>query len=240
MRAVPPVPHTPKHSTGVPHRAEVRAGQEAGLPTTSGIWPQDRADFVDLLHRALDDRDVRDALRADPSGESALRLRARALAAADEIAAAADEEYRVYLAVRATAREPRSSAGSAGSTGWLLLAVLAPSVSAAAGVVLLLIGYGVGLWGPAPEFAASVRTAGWLLTGFAAVTAAAGLLALLVTAVRGQGPRRPLRSTVADAADAEAARQRWRRALLERGLRPYLRRHLPDTPAPDQDPRTVA
>ncbi|MEU1298161.1 hypothetical protein ABZ439_37860 [Streptomyces sp. NPDC005840] len=193
------------------------------MHTTSGIWPQDRADFVELLHQALEEREIRDALRADPSGEAAVRLRSRALAAADEIAAAADEEYRVYLAARAT------SAGrgpATGSTGLLLLAVLAPPVSAAAGVVLLLIGYGAGLWGPVSEFALSARTAGWLLTGFGAVTAISGLLALLVTAVRGQGGRRPGRS------GTERARRRWRRALLDRGVLPYLRRHLPDPSLP--------
>lgn len=189
------------------------------MNTTSGIWPQDRADFAELLQHALDDQDVRDALGADPGGEAALRLRARALEAVDEIAAEADEEYRVYLAVRATSRDPRPYADA---TGWLLLGVLTPPVSAAAGLVLLLIGYGLRLGGDTSDFAASARLAGWMLAGFAAVAAVVGLLALLVTAVRNHGPRS------AGPAEAERARQRWRQALLERGVRPYLRRHLPD------------
>ncbi|MFJ2813584.1 hypothetical protein [Streptomyces sp. NPDC087294] len=195
------------------------------MNTTSGIWPQDRADFDELLQRALDERRVREALRADPSGAAARRLRARALAAADEIAAAADEEYRVYLAVRVTAgtRTPVPESPVAPSDR-ALPAVLLPLLAAVSGVTLLLVGYGLRRGDLAPEFAASVRTAGLLLTGIAAGAGAVGLLALLVRAAlrRGSHP----------GADTERARRRWRRALLERGVEPYVRRHLPDALTP--------
>lgn len=80
--------------------------------------------------------------------------------------------------------------------------------------------------------AASVTTAGWVLALTAVVTALVGLRPPLRTAVRrrsgrgldGQGP---------EGGDAvEGAREKWRQALLERGVLPYLRSHLPESLAP--------
>ncbi|GAB2972032.1 hypothetical protein GCM10023080_040040 [Streptomyces pseudoechinosporeus] len=46
----------------------------------SGLRPQDRADFEAVLHLALNTPDILSALRADPTGRAATRLRLRALA----------------------------------------------------------------------------------------------------------------------------------------------------------------
>ncbi|MEU9347700.1 hypothetical protein AB0D74_41550 [Streptomyces sp. NPDC048278] len=183
-----------------------------------GLRPEDRADFEAVLRLALDTADVRSVLRTDPSGRAAERLRDWSLAAAEEISAAAGDEYRDYLDARATAaRAPGERTG--GNTVWPLLAVLTPLVSAGAGAVLLLVGYGLRLARVATEFAASVAFAGWVLAGTGVVAGCAGLSALLRTALRGPGR----------GGDVVRAREKWRQVLLERGLLPYVRRNLPES-----------
>ncbi|MFJ8494486.1 hypothetical protein ACIRBZ_40015 [Streptomyces sp. NPDC094038] len=186
---------------------------------TPGLRPEDRADFEDAVRLALATADVRSALRTDPSGRAAGLLRAWALAAQDEISAVAAEEYRVYLAARSV---PYGRPGTGDGTVGPMLAVLTPLISAGAGTVLLLVGYGLRLTGAATEFAASVVRAGWVLAAAAAVTGAAGAGALLWAAARGGG------RSAGQGLDPLQARERWRQVLLERGVLPYLRRRLPD------------
>ncbi|MFF7883554.1 hypothetical protein ACH40F_22065 [Streptomyces sp. NPDC020794] len=183
-------------------------------------------EFERVLQCALDVVDIRSALRRDPTGRAARRLRDLALEATEEIASAAADEYRDYLA----ARETRDAREAAEGGLWPVLAVLTPAVAAVAAAVLLLIGYGARLVEVAAGFATSVVTAGWVLALTAALTACVGLWALLRTALRqreGQregtsdGRREPAGGT-----DVDRARERWRQALLERGLLPYLRSHL--------------
>ncbi|MFE7836159.1 hypothetical protein ACFU53_08905 [Streptomyces sp. NPDC057474] len=69
----------------------------------TGLRPEDRAEFEAVLSMALDTPDIRDVLRADPSGLAVRRLRVRASADADEIVAAARGEYRAYLTAIASA-----------------------------------------------------------------------------------------------------------------------------------------
>ncbi|MGW5653711.1 hypothetical protein [Streptomyces humi] len=187
---------------------------------TPGLRPEDRADFEEAVRLALATADVRSALLADPSGRAAGLLRDWALAAQDEISAVAAVEYRVYLAAR---NVPYGRPGSGDGTVGPLLGVLTPLLSAGAGVVLLLVGYGLRLAGAVTEFAASVIRAGWVLAAAAAVTGAAGVGALLWVASRG-GRRQGL--------DPLRARERWRQVLLDRGVLPYLRRRLPDVLTP--------
>jgi hypothetical protein len=103
--------------------------------------------------------------------------------------------------------------------------VLTPVVAAVAAAVLLLIGYGARLAEVATGFATSVVTAGWVLALTAAVTACIGLWALLRTALRQREGTSECREP-AGGTDVDRARERWRQALLERGLLPYLRSHL--------------
>nr|WP_239157615.1 hypothetical protein [Streptomyces sp. SID13726] len=165
---------------------------------------------------ALDDSGIRSALRADPTGSAEGRLRMRARSAAEEIAAAAGDEYRAYLAAERAVGRPGSGATEA--TGWLLVVVLAPLVAAVAATVLLLLGYVLRLTAPAVEFGGPVITAGWTLASVAAVTGGLSVWVLLRTALGQRGERSVAR-----------ARERWRRALLERGVLPYLRGQLPDS-----------
>jgi hypothetical protein len=184
----------------------------------SRLRPDDRADFEAVLHHALRTADIRGALGADPTGRAAAHLRAHALAHADDIAAAAEQPYRSYLAVRRAARhEARHPLGG----GELLpaLAVLTPLVAGTSAAALLLIGgllHIADALGPLPG---SLVAAGWTLALVAALTGLAALAALLHTALRRRG--------VPPAADqVEHARLVWRQELLDRGMLPHLHRHL--------------
>ncbi|MFE2964906.1 hypothetical protein ACFXKC_14780 [Streptomyces sp. NPDC059340] len=183
-------------------------------------------EFERVLQCALDVVDIRSALRRDPTGRAARRLRDLALEATEEIASAAADEYRDYLA----ARETRDAREAAEGGLWPVLAVLTPVVAAVAAAVLLLIGYGARLVEVATGFATSVVTAGWVLALTAALTACIGLWALLRTALRQrEGQREGTsdgRGEPAGGTDVDRAKERWRQALLERGLLPYLRSHL--------------
>ncbi|MEU0027097.1 hypothetical protein [Streptomyces sp. NPDC006335] len=199
--------------------------REARAYGTFGQHPEDRADFERALRLALDHDDIRPALRRDRTGRTATRLEVHARSAAEEIAAAADDEYRAYLAAREAAGDPGArspggarGAGSATADGTVraAVAVLAPLVSAAAAAVLLLIGYGLRLAAPDVDPGASVATAGWTLAVLAVLTGGFSLWALASSALR----------RTSRANRAERARERWRHALLERGVLPYLRNRL--------------
>lgn len=192
------------------------------MPDSPFLRPEHRADFEAALHLALNTEDVRAAVRADPTGRAATRLRIRALADADAIALAAQEEYRRYLALDASLQEvPRR--GPADSSVLPAVAVLTPLVAGSSAVLLLLLGEALrlaDLRGPLPG---SLVTAGWILALVAALSALTALGALLVTAARGQG-------AAALPARVEQARLDWRQALLTRGMLPHLRRYIADDP----------
>lgn len=191
----------------------------------------DQADFERALHQALDTPGVRAALGHPSAPVTAEQLRTRAWAAADVITAEASAEYTALLHLRATAETPASATGTAGGRGLLgALAVLTPLVSATAAVIFLLLGYGIQLAGAQQPLADTLIGAGWTA---AAVAALAVLTAAAAVAIAAGGtaphpaPRTPRTETPALAQAHEA----WRRALLERGLLPFLRRQL-QLPAP--------
>ncbi|MEU9896592.1 hypothetical protein ACIBCS_33400 [Streptomyces phaeochromogenes] len=221
------------------------------------LRPEDRADFEDVLHRALSTTDIRTALLADPTSAAATRLRAQALRAVDEITAAAGDEYREYVAARAVMERGQQSrtAGEHGrpstttvergrksgttvehgpqsqpaAPGALLpaLAALTPPIAGTAAAVLLVLGYSLRLADAQGPMGGSLVTAGWVFALIAVASSLAGLTALLCTALRarpGHGDR-----TGASARNLHHARARWQRALLERGMLPYLRRQLAAT-----------
>lgn len=73
------------------------------MTNTPGLRPEDRADFESVLRLALGLIDIRSALLGEPTVRTSASLYAQALAAAEEITAAASDEYRDYLAVRGPA-----------------------------------------------------------------------------------------------------------------------------------------
>ncbi|MER6981194.1 hypothetical protein ABT317_30530, partial [Streptomyces carpinensis] len=106
-----------------------------------------------------------------------------------------------------------------------VVAVLAPVLAGVAAALFLLVGYILEMLDPAPAFAQTMVTAGWV---FGAMTAAAIVVAgvgLLLTALRNRpspetGPYGPLGAELAQ------AREAWHDALLERGILPFLREAL--------------
>jgi hypothetical protein len=191
-----------------------------------GLRLEDRADFEAVLHLALNTPDILSALRADPTGRAAMRLRLRALAHTDEITAAAyGGEYRRYLtclALNASAEEatPRRPAGADRVAA---LAVLTPPVAASSAAALLVLGHLLQLTGVRGALPGSVTAAGWILALVAAVSALIALVALFGTAIRGRGGS-------AHPARLERARLDWQQALLEHGMLPHLRRSIGEDP----------
>lgn len=180
---------------------------------------------------------------------NAEQLRTRALAAADRISGQADEEYGTYRALRAQAREAVREAArarenrafsygamgvadGAGSGAGLVavLAVLTPLLAGAAALIFLTIGYAMSAMDPQPAIASPLRTAGWFFAAVAAASVLFGVIGLLITALRDGS------TAIHDAPDGmppevHAAREAWRRALLDRGLLPFLDDALHDPAA---------
>ncbi|WP_320784740.1 hypothetical protein [Streptomyces sp. CRN 30] len=192
----------------------------------AALRPEDRSVVEEAVRQALDDSDVRAVLTTDPTGRTGSRLLRQALDDAEEIAAAAGEEYRVYLTARTATRIARSAprGGMPGVRSTLrdALAVVVPLVSAAAAALLLLTGYGLRLADTAAGPASTLVTAGWLLALVAAATACYGLQRLLRTVLN-----RRKGAPGGGGLTAERAREQWLRALMDKGVLPYLRHHLP-------------
>nr|WP_240982343.1 hypothetical protein [Streptomyces sp. S3(2020)] len=176
------------------------------------------------MHLALSTPDIRSALRADPTGGAAARLRVRALTDADEITTAAHREYHAYLTCLFLNASAEETEGGAGAGALPTLAVLTPLVAGPSAAVLLLLGYVLQLADVQGTLPGALVTAGWVLGTVAGLSAFVGLLALLGSTALGRGPS-------AHAARLEQARLDWQRALLERGLLPHLRRYVAEDPA---------
>ncbi|WP_327346033.1 hypothetical protein [Streptomyces europaeiscabiei] len=193
----------------------------------TGLRPEDRADFEAALHLALSTADIRNVLRADPTGLAARRLRVRALADTDRITATAQNEYGTYLSCRTldtSAEQPdQCTPGRSAHAGLLsTLAALTPPVAVSSAAILLVLGYLLQgtVHGTLPE---SLITAGWILASVAALSAYLAVAALLCTAIRKRGnPVHPAR--------LEQSRLDWQQALLERGMLPLLRRCIREDP----------
>ncbi|MGW2180716.1 hypothetical protein ACWCXX_21995 [Streptomyces sp. NPDC001732] len=185
------------------------------------------AEFEQALHEALAVPDIRQALALPTAPVTAGELRARALAAADVIAAEAAAEYATLSRLRAAdGRASRSLSGRArpAATGHGLLAalvVLTPALSAAAAVIFLLLGHVLQLVEAERSLADSLIGTGWAALVVTAVAGAAAVVGLFITAARHRATSgRP------DGVALAHARAAWRKALLERGLLPFLRHQL--------------
>ena len=205
---------------------------------------EDRPDFEhvldDALHSVLDGADGVPGALLRAEHLNAEQLRTMALAAADSIGAQAADEYDTYRRVRAESRESaRESArdresrtfgyaamgvaDGAGSGAGLVavIAVLTPILAGAAAVIFLVIGYALNAVSPEPGIASPLRTAGWFFAAVAAAAIVLGGIGLVLTALRdGSG-------AIHDTPDAlppevMAARDQWLRALLDRGMLPFL------------------
>lgn len=182
------------------------------------LRPADRPDFEAVLHLALGTADIQEELRADPTGRATARLRLRALGDADEITAAASEEYGAYLTWCASAR-PDPQRRPAADSLLPALAVLTPLIAATSAAVLLVLGHLLQLADTESALPGSLITAGWILALIAGAGALLAFAALLRTATRGG-------AGTAHSPRLQQARLDWHQALLDRGILPHLRRHL--------------
>lgn len=208
------------------------------------LLSEDRPEFNRLLDEALRTADERPELATLGERLNAEQLRTMALSATALLTAAAAAEYDHYVKIREELRDEaltgsgrttedgnggRGDGGGAGVSA--VVAVLAPVLAGTAMLIFLLVGYGLKMVEPAPAFADTMLTAGWL---FGALTVAALLFAvigLLVTAIRNSSTEVAAEEAVSLPDELSRAREAWRNALLERGIVPFLRDALADPSA---------
>ncbi|GHD85086.1 hypothetical protein [Streptomyces naganishii] len=217
------------------------------------LLSEDRQEYERILDEALRSAPHRPESAGVGQRLNSEQLRTMALDATALITAAAASEYQHYVKVREELRRPAATqptlrgattaepdgatvslaaavgeaAETTGAGAGAVVAVLAPVLAGVAAALFLLVGYALKMLDPAPAFAQTMITTGWV---FGAVTAAAILVAavgLLLTALRNRpspaaGPYGELGEEVARARDA------WHDALLERGILPFLRDALAD------------
>ncbi|MCF3129003.1 hypothetical protein [Streptomyces olivochromogenes] len=218
------------------------------------LHSEDRQEYERILDEALRSAPNRPELAAMGQRLNPEQLRTMALNATALITAAAATEYQHYVKVREELRQPAPStpsstrapgsgepgsgamglatslgeaAETAGAGAVAIVAVLAPVLAGTAAAIFLLVGYILKMIDPAPAFAQTMLTAGWV---FGAVAAAATLIAavgLLLTALR-NSPSLEAGAYGAANAEVNRAREAWRDALLERGIMPFLRDALAD------------
>ncbi|MFJ9039823.1 hypothetical protein ACIRF8_24905 [Streptomyces sp. NPDC102406] len=213
---------------------------------------EDRPEFERILDEALRTAPNRPDLAAVGQRLNREQLRTMALNAAALISTAAATEYEHYTKVRdelrtaprsarplreggtsGTAESGGSSLGFAATVGEVaettgpgvaaVAVVLAPVLAGTAAAIFLLVGCILKMLNPPPDFADTLLSVGWV---FGALTAAGILVAavcLLLTALRNGS------TSLQAGADSEAneevtrAREAWGKALLERGIVPFLR-----------------
>ncbi|MFI5808519.1 hypothetical protein [Streptomyces sp. NPDC051561] len=193
---------------------------------------EDRADYRRVLDEAISSEEIQ--ARLPGAAVNAGQLRVRALAASTSIASSAAHEYQEYTAAGRQART--TSAGNvvplSGPPGQeqpnagvlAVLAVLVPILSLIAAVTLLLIGYGLTLFGDHAAVTGPLVTAGWACGTVTLLATGAALVALLHTARqhRSSGIPRGAKHSPKTA----VAREIWLAALRDQGVMPFLRRQL--------------
>ncbi|MEV6762331.1 hypothetical protein AB0N16_17205 [Streptomyces sp. NPDC051105] len=221
------------------------------------LHSEDRQEYERILDEALRSAPYRPELAGSGQHLNSEQLRTMALNATALIAAAAATEYQHYVKVREELRNPARStpatvheadsaesatggamglattlgeaAETTGAGGFALALVLAPVLAGTAAAIFLLVGYALKMLDPAPAFAQTMLTAGWV---FGVVTAAAILMAgtgLLLTALR-NSPSLEAGAYGEPGGEVAKARDAWRDALLERGILPFLREALATEP----------
>ncbi|MFD3373765.1 MULTISPECIES: hypothetical protein [unclassified Streptomyces] len=195
------------------------------MANPSGLRPEDRVDLQAVLHLAPNTPDILGALRADPTGRAATRLRIRALAEADEITAAAHGECRMYrtCCARNTSAAETAPRRPADARPVAALAVLTPPVAASSAAALLLVGHLLQLTDVRGALPGSLISVGWILALVAAVSALIAHASPPGTAIRGRGDS-------VTPARLEQTRLDRQQALLERGMLSHLRRSIAEDP----------
>ncbi|GHK02333.1 hypothetical protein SY2F82_41300 [Streptomyces sp. Y2F8-2] len=183
--------------------------------------------FERMVDRALGHPGITAAIGVTGAGPTREQLRARALEARDRLAGIAADEYRHYLALRAAAahRDRPEGDGDDRMQKRLLpaLAILVPSLGAAATGVFLLCGFGLRAFAVRPHIGDGLVMSG-VIAAVVTAGAALGDLAWLLAA-----RARTRRDDGEDPMDRDPrvrrAREVWERALLERAIIPFLLEH---------------
>ncbi|PHQ50630.1 hypothetical protein BLA24_17695 [Streptomyces cinnamoneus] len=215
------------------------------------LLAEDRPEFERVLDHALrtanHDPELATAIGQRLNTE---QLRTMALSAMAAISACATAEYENFVTVREELRARSSAPGDGdggsddtpspamagpedpGAGAGAVVAVLAPVLAGIAAFLFLLIGYVMRLVGAGEGAADSMITVGWWFGGFTVAGVLVAMAGMLLTALR-NGPH-PEEAPPADllAAEADRAREAWRQALLERGVRPFLREALANGSGP--------
>ncbi|KUL40425.1 hypothetical protein ADL22_15200, partial [Streptomyces sp. NRRL F-4489] len=145
--------------------------------------------------------------------------------------ATADEEEATGTATA----DDEPTAGTAGFGLAAMATVLVPVLAGIAAVLFLLIGYVLRAVDPDPAVSRPLIGVGWIFAALAGAGALVAMGCLLVTALR-NGVSRDAEADERAAALARA-HDAWCQALLDRGLRPFLREALADpSPDPADDP----
>lgn len=180
--------------------------------------------FERMVDQALGLPPIAAAIGAAGAGASREHLHAQALEARDRLVAVAADEYDHYLVLRAAAvdrRRPQTEGDDRIQRRFLsALAVLMPSLGAAATGVFLLCGFGLRAFAVRPHIGDGLVMAAVIAAVVTAGAALGDLAWLLAARARA---RRGDRSDCADR-DPRVRRARavWERALLERGIVPFL------------------
>jgi len=199
----------------------------------SPLGDEDRSDYASVLDEVLASAEIQRLL--ERSGVSGGQLRIRALASAARTAPAAAAEYRAYAALRRELHGRRLDGGPyplsgpghqerPGAGALAVLGVLTPILSAVAATTFLLLGYGLRLTGSLVALADTLVRVGWVSLAIAAATALLSIVALYRTAALQSAPASP--PGVDRPADLDRARDAWRTALRDRGIRPLLLQEL--------------
>ncbi|MET9433566.1 hypothetical protein [Streptomyces sp. NPDC006551] len=220
------------------------------------LLTEDRAEYERILDDALRNAHARPELAEVGKRLTAEQLRTMALNATALITTAAATEYDHFVKIREEGRSPSGTsvmgavlaADGDGATGGpgagvvAIVTVLAPVLAGTAAVIFLLVGAALKTLAPTLVFAETLLTAGW----FFGAVAAAGLLCaaagLLMTALRNSATEVAATGPAPGGDDElSQAREAWRRALLERGILPFLRDALADPGAarPASPPRPL-
>ncbi|WP_137994525.1 hypothetical protein [Streptomyces vilmorinianum] len=216
------------------------------------LLTEDRAEYERILDDALRNAHDRPDLAEIGTRLTAEQLRTMALNATALITTAAATEYDHFVKVREEGRSPSGTSvmsavlaaegdGASGGPGAGIVAVvtvLAPVLAGTAAVIFLLVGAVLKALAPTLAFAGTLLTAGWFFGAVAAAGLFCAAVGLLVTALRNRSTEVAAGDPSGGEVDDELSRAReaWRRALLERGILPFLRDALaaPASPLPPQ------
>ncbi|NEB78030.1 hypothetical protein G3I40_22830 [Streptomyces sp. SID14478] len=213
---------------------------------------EDRPEFERILDEALRTAPDRPDLAAVGQRLNPEQLRTMALGAATLISTAAATEYQHYVQVREelrTAPRPVRSLREGGTSGTAesggnpmgfaatvsevaettgpgiaaVAVVLAPVLAGTAAAIFLLVGYILKMLNPPPDFADTLLATGWVFGALTAVCILVAAVCLLLTALRNGSTSLQASAHGEGSEEVARAREAWGKALLERGILPFLR-----------------